>query len=421
MTDSDIGDFDFSSDDNSDTNISNVSHIFDQIKTFVTKNTALKNINLVVEVMEIKNYPSMVFLKIGDDTGTIKSVIYKSNYKSELKSGDKIKADCYLSLYKGDLQLIIKSYKPMGLGDHNNKLVQLKKKLAGLGYFDNKPVLENNYTRIGIISSLNAAGMKDFLDTINKRCCGKTLYIYPSLVQGALAPADIAKAIQLANKHNQSEILVLIRGGGSKEDLECFNTEEIATAIFKSKIPIVTGIGHQIDTSIADLVAVKNHITPTAAAQNITTENIFSKNMLNELMNSIKHKLANYVDMHYQYIVQQENKLTKYQNKLIDQIETNLIYQNNQLDKNQKNISITMDKHYEYIISTETELSEIFASYLIDLTKSIDTYKQNLVISIDKCGRIINTYDEQIKNISQPHIISNETNKEIRSLSELVN
>src|SRR5271154_639928 len=176
------------SDNESDSNnITTIKDIEQTIQTFIKK-TSFQNTKLIVEVIEMRNYNGLIFLKIGDQTGTIKAIIYKQTYKAVLKPGDKIEIGCDLYLYRSELELIIKSYKQQGTGALNAKLILLKKQLCQLGYFDNKPVLSSNYSDIGVISSLNAAGLKDFVHTINERCCGKKIYIYPSLVQGVLAP-----------------------------------------------------------------------------------------------------------------------------------------------------------------------------------------------------------------------------------------
>ena len=394
----------------------NLISLFDVVKCYISTDKTLQKISLVVEIVEIRNYNGMAFLKVKDDTATISSVIYKSIFKDNIEPGNKIKINGCLDLYRGQIQLIIKSYQKIGSVD-NSQFMLLKNKLAKLGYFDQKPILENNYTNIGIISSLNAAGLCDFLHTMNQRCFNKKLYIYPSSVQGKNAPNEISLAIQLANKHNIAEILVLIRGGGSKEDLECFNSETVAVAIHKSKIPIVTGIGHQIDVSIADLVCTKSFITPTAVAQNITMENINSKNTINKLVSDIGQKIVNYIDKLYEYITNQECKLAKYQNNLVTSINDNLANYIVHANNMKKKIIISADSKYDYIINSEKLLSEIFSMYYTNLKNKSQFYENNLLINIDKCGQIIEVYDKKIKLISQPRIVD-ASGKEITLLED---
>jgi exodeoxyribonuclease VII large subunit len=266
---------------------------------------------------------------------------------------------------------------------------------------------------------LNAAGAKDFLHTINQRCLNKKLFIYPSAVQGKDAANELIQAIQLANNHNIVEILVLIRGGGAKEDLECFNSESLASAIYHSKIPIITGIGHQIDTSIADLVCTKSFITPTAVAQNITAENINSKNVIDKLVLNTNKKIINYLNNYYEYIVNQENKLNKYENNLVTEVENNRINYLDKANNIKKNLISRMDNKFDYIIDSEEQLNEIFSFYYANINNSLKLYENNLLVNIDKYGQIIKLYEEKYKILSHPRILDKSDN-EIISIKKLI-
>lgn len=412
----------FSSDEKTneqENRVENISDIIKYIDGFIKCSSTFSDIKLMVEVMEMRDYNGLIFLKIADKTASIKAVIYSKNYQSKLAIGDKIDVICTLCLYRGELQLVIKSYKPIGKGDNNTNLLKLKKELAELGYFDKKPVLENNYSSIGVISSLNAAGLKDFIHTISQRCCAKTIYIYPSLVQGTNAPADVEKAIELANAHNKSEILVLIRGGGSKEDLECFNSKRIATAIFRSKLPIVTGIGHQIDVSIADLTACKSFITPTAVAQNITKENIISKQKVEQILNVIRKKLIGQINIYHDYLKTKEEKLEKYRNIWLNSLnEQESLLQQPVVPTEQK-IILSLVSSNEYIIKREEEIDKQISIQQTILNDTIEKYKQYLSYQLEKTGHILKNYEDQIHKITLPHIISKKTGKEIISLNQM--
>lgn len=423
-----INDIDFISDSSHDETNSNneinncnmnISTIFNIIKQQIVTNKSLKKINLIAEVMEIRDYKGMAFLKIKDNTDAITAIIYKTVYKNDFVIGNKINLDCSLDLFRGQLQLVIKSYKSIGSGENNSKLIILKNKLNGLGYFDNKPALETNYTTIGVISSLNAAGMKDFFHVLLQRCCNKKLYIYPCSVQGKNAVDEIRQAIELANRHDMVEILVLIRGGGAKEDLECFNSEELANSIHGSKIPVVTGIGHQIDVSIADLVCIKSFITPTAVAQNITMENINSKSTLNKLLAEINNKIINRLDKYHQYIDYQENKLVKYQNNILDQVENDIDNHKNKINQMKKNIISCIDLKHDYICEQEKYLAELLSSHDSNITQQLSQSKNNLLQNIDLCGQTIAIYEEKCKVLTQPHILDKNGN-EILSSNTLV-
>lgn len=219
-------------------------------------------------------------------------------------------------------------------------------------------------------------------------------------MQGDLAPNEIHKAISLANQHQKAELLVLIRGGGSKEDLECFNNEKVATAIFQSKIPIVTGIGHQIDTSLADLVSHKHYITPTAVAQNITLQNKIPKKIIENKFKSITQKIIHYLNSTHQYLFDKQTELEKYKNHL-----------DNILDKKYK--SINHQKICQYIEHSRELLNQMVIS---SLTQDYNNRILHLSNLIEKNGIQISKYSEELSNLSRPKIMSR--GSEIMTLSD---
>lgn len=408
---------DSKSEDSPIANITNVKDIYYYIDNSIKSKDIFKKINIIVEIIEIKIYQSMIFAKIKDDTDIIKAIIYKNNYKTNLQPGDKIKINASLILYRGELELIIKSYTTIGIGNSISKLEKLKKELAKLGYFDTKPVLETNYQKIGIISSLNAAGMKDFLYTLNERCCGKIIYIYPSTMQGLTAPNEIKKAISLANQHNAVDILVLIRGGGSKDDLECFNTEEVAISIFHSKIPIVTGIGHQIDVSLADLVSYKNYITPTAVAQNITLENNITKSSLEKIINTINNKIINRLNDMYTYIKNQQKIISQLYLEIINSFENQYKIHKIFNTKKQCIIVSNINNRYNYIIKEKNDLFHLMTTYHQTLNTIHIHHQLKLSNYMDCYGQILSSYHKNIKNIVRPKIMVDGI--EISSLADM--
>jgi len=394
-----------------------IIHNIDDIHTLITnfisgKKSLLNNLNLNVEVIEIKSYANMVFMKVKDKSANIKAIIFKFNYGVTLKPGDEININASLRLYKGDLELIIKTYKLLGTGNSLVEFQSLKNKLDKLGYFNRNYKLKNNYDRIGVISSMNAAGMKDFMYTLTNRCYGKEIYIYQSTMQGDAAPNEVKNAISLANKHNKVEILVLIRGGGSKDDLECFNSEIIANAIYTSSIPIVSGIGHQIDTTLADLVSHKNFITPTAVAQNITTENKISKNLITQKIKEIHTKLILKLNNYYDYITQQQHNLNTYQTNIIKYID-NIKLQKQLITKNNHNlIKNYLNNYYDYILKSTLDMSHII-NILNNASQQKRLQLNNL---IEKTNNKINYYQENLNTLTKPKILNG--NKEITTFEE---
>lgn len=391
--------------------------LFDLVRSFILNDKSLSIISLVVDIVEFKEYKGMAFLRVKDDTASISAIIYKSNFIHPLEANNKIKIVGSLDIYRGQIQLNIRSYQKMET-IQLDKLTILKNKLAKLGYFDNKPILENNYDKIGIISSLNAAGLKDFLSVIMQRCYNKKLYIYPSSVQGKDAVEEICDAIDLANRHAMVEILVMVRGGGAKEDLECFNSELLAEAIHRSKIPIITGIGHQIDTSIADLVCAKAYITPTAVAQNITVENINSKQTLNTLVCDIRNKLFKFLNKQYQYLLDMEKKLSKYCNNLLENNNEILLKNRSNIFNTKKRIFSYMNSRFDYLTNSEKEISIALASYCHFVNNKIKLC-QNYYTNKKNVGRIIQIYEDQLNILSKPYILD-KSKKEVKLVKDLI-
>jgi exodeoxyribonuclease VII large subunit len=374
---------------------------------------------MIVEITEVKKFNRMIFVTVKDETNNLRAVIYNDQYT--FKQGDKLKITCSLFLFRSEIEIIIHSYHEIGTGNNNAKLEELKKQLQELGCFDRKPILENNYVNIGVISSMNAAGMKDFMHTLNERCCGKKIYIYPAVMQGNNAPKDVSRAIQLANTHDICDIIVLIRGGGSKDDLECFNTKLMTMSIFKSKIPIVTGIGHQIDTSLADLASCKSYITPTAVAQNITLENINTKDKITKLVASLNKKIYTYMNAYSDFIESKKAKMTKYSNVILTQLTNDLTSHQAINVNNQKNILTHLNDKYKYIIDSKQFVDENIKKYYEQVKKVQIVNEKKLSNCIDVCGKQLTIYEELIKNITRPKLISNKTGEEIITLAELKN
>lgn len=187
------------------------------------------------------------------------------------RDGDHIEIRAQASLYepRGDFQLIVESMRRAGLGDLYEAFIRLKAKLQQEGLFDpeRKKSIPAMPRAIGIVTSAQAAALRDVLTTLKVHWPLATVVIYPCLVQGETAPLQIQQAIHRANQRSEVDTLLLVRGGGSLEDLRAFNDEEVARAIASSSIPIITGVGHETDFTIADFVADLRAPTPTGAAQ----------------------------------------------------------------------------------------------------------------------------------------------------------
>lgn len=192
------------------------------------------------------------------------------------KEGMKVLVRGRVSLYepRGNYQLIVDQMSLAGEGDLLAKYEALKKKLAEEGLFDEslKQPIEPIYNTIGIISSPTGAAVHDVLSTIKRRYPLQKVILYPSLVQGAQAAESIRKQLAIAIHRNEVDVLLLVRGGGAIEDLWSFNDEALARDIVACPIPVVSGVGHEVDFTIADFVADLRAATPTAAAEKTTPD-----------------------------------------------------------------------------------------------------------------------------------------------------
>jgi exodeoxyribonuclease VII large subunit len=170
---------------------------------------------------------------------------------------------------RGIYQLVAELVQEEGIGDLHQRFEELKKELASQGYFDpsRKRPLPLDAKRVAVVTAPSGAAVRDFLTIGAKRGTGSRIRIYPSLVQGEQAPDHLVRAMNRCTQDAWAEVLVLIRGGGSLEDLWAFNTREVAEAVFHSPIPVLVGVGHEIDVSIADLAADQRASTPSHAAQ----------------------------------------------------------------------------------------------------------------------------------------------------------
>ena len=186
-------------------------------------------------------------------------------------NGQVVLARARVTLYepRGDFQLVVEAMEPGGEGALRLELERLKRRLAAEGLFDAalKRPLPLFPRQVGLITSPSGAAVRDPLVVLRRRLAALPVIIYPAQVQGEAAPSSLLAALGLANARAECDVLILARGGGSLEDLSAFNDETLARAIRASAIPVVTGIGHEIDISIADLVADQRAATPSAAAE----------------------------------------------------------------------------------------------------------------------------------------------------------
>lgn len=256
--------------------IYSVSEINREIKIFLE--TTFDSLTVVGEISNFKAYQSgHWYFTLKDEYSQISCVMWRglnSYVYFTPQDGMKVIVTGRINVYepRGSYQIEISTIKPLGVGELQIAFEALKRKLAAEGLFDErfKRPIPKIPTRIGIVTSKDGAALRDVLAVIKRRFPVVEVVLAHTSVQGEGAAQEISDALDLMNDYGEVDVIILCRGGGSLEDLWAFNEEITARAIFRSKIPIVTGIGHEVDFTIADFVADLRAATPTAAAELVT-------------------------------------------------------------------------------------------------------------------------------------------------------
>lgn len=264
--------------------------------------TLLERSFLTIQVEgEISNFvrPSSGhwYFTLKDDKAQVRCAMFKNRNQvlsKQPKQGDKVIVRAKVSLYegRGDYQLICDFLEPAGSGQLQVAFEELKNKLLKEGLFDSKQkqALPEHPKHIGIVTSPTGAAVHDILTVLKRRFPGLPVTIYPTAVQGEDAPQQICKAIILAEAHQICDVLVVGRGGGSLEDLQAFNNEQVARTLFDCEIPTISAVGHEVDVVITDFIADIRAATPSAAAELVSPDEQELQLRLNQLSLRLKRQ-----------------------------------------------------------------------------------------------------------------------------------
>ena len=251
-----------------------------------------------------------IYFSLKDAHAQVRCAMFKMQqrklmYKPE--NGRQVIVKAQVSLYepRGDYQLIVSHIEEAGDGILRRAFDALKHKLSAEGLFNisNKQSLPALPDAIGVITSPTGAAIRDILTVLKRRFPAISVFIYPAAVQGDNAKHEIAAAIATANQHQQCDVIILARGGGSIEDLWAFNEEIVARAIFLSKIPIISGVGHETDVTIADFVADLRAATPSAAAEHATPDQQQWLNRFISIEILLREQIDRKINQHRQALV----------------------------------------------------------------------------------------------------------------------
>lgn len=221
------------------------------------------------------------YFTLKDSKAQVRAAMFRganTRVVSRPKEGDKVLVRANVGLYepRGDYQLVVDFLEPEGEGRLKQEFEKLKIKLAAEGLFSQqaKKPLPKAITRVGVVTSSTGAALHDILTVLARRNPAIRVILYPTLVQGEQAAESIIRAVASAQRRNEVDVLIVGRGGGSLEDLWCFNNEKLARVLFASEIPVISAVGHEIDVTIADFVADLRAPTPSAAAEMVSADSL---------------------------------------------------------------------------------------------------------------------------------------------------
>jgi exodeoxyribonuclease VII large subunit len=353
---------------NKNVSIISVSQLNNYLKRIIDDNSILNNVLVKGEISNLKYHPSgHIYFSLKDNESVIKCVMFSSytgNLNFKLNEGDKVIVNGALSVYVqgGTYQIYVKNMEKDGIGNLYLEFERLKKKLEEEGLFSPylKKQLPKYPFKIGVATSSSGAALRDIVSTIKRRWPLASVIVFPCLVQGDGASESIINALE-SSKQYALDVMIIGRGGGSIEDLWCFNSESLAYYIHEYPVPIISAVGHEVDFTICDFVCDVRAATPTAAAELATPD-------INEIIDSLeKYKIdlnkniSNVITNNRMYI----STLSSVFNK--DSL-LNLINRNKELVRNQmlviNNFASSLYKDNKFIINEETnKLKNAFKDY----------------------------------------------------------
>ncbi len=366
-----------------------ISEVNSYIKRILTNDPILYNLRVKGEISNFKVHSSgNVYLSLKDEKSKLNCIIFKSNYDKSLNldNGVKIIASGYISVYERDgaYQLYINEVEIEGIGNLYIEFNKLKEKLKKEGLFDTKYKKEipKMPRSIGVITSPTGAVIRDIINVTKRRFPKVDIKLYPVNVQGDKSASDICEGIEFFNRMENVDTIIVGRGGGSLEELWSFNEEIVAREIFKSKIPIISAVGHETDFTICDFVSDMRAPTPSAAAEIATPDlsEIYYK--LNTIRNRMNRSLNNQVILDNEKLNNTFDKINNYMKNYI--VRDKVI----QLDQIYDKINFRLEQNLE---TSKEKLSKKAA--LLHNLSPLATISRGYSI-VEKNGQVINSIEE---------------------------
>ncbi|EGR1549000.1 exodeoxyribonuclease VII large subunit [Vibrio parahaemolyticus] len=364
-------------------------------------------------VGEISNFSAPVsghwYLTLKDSRAQVKCAMFRGNNRRvtfKPANGNQVIVKARLSLYepRGDYQLLIESMQPEGDGRLQQEFEELKMKLAAEGLFaqTNKLPLPEHPKRVGVITSKTGAALYDILDVLKRRDPSLPVVIYPTMVQGDDAAIQIAQAIGRANSRNECDVLIVGRGGGSLEDLWCFNNEILARTIAASQIPIISAVGHEVDMTIADFVADVRAPTPSAAAELVSRDNSHKDQSLvakqHKLASAMRYYLAQQKQQSAQLLHRLERQHPSYQlqrqSQQLDELDMRLrramqrFIDTRQQAVERKHHRLQLNSPVKHLAQQKSRLERVEHKLLDTMDRKLLTMRHQLAIAAEKLDTV---------------------------------
>lgn len=375
-----------------------VSQLNRYIKMIFDKDNFLSNINIRGEITNFKaHYTGHLYFTLKDETSTIKCIMFKGNagsIKFSPKDGMKVVISGQVNVFERDgaYQIYCKTMIPEGLGELYLAYEQLKEKLQKEGLFDTnyKKSIPFLPKRVGVITSRTGSVVRDIINVTTRRYKNADLLIYPASVQGVNVSKTVIEGINAFNKLNNVDVIIIARGGGSFEDLFGFNDEALARAIFDSKIPIVSAVGHETDFTICDFVSDLRAPTPSAAAELVYPQylDIINKILVNKnrVINAIQNSLIRKKD----YI--KRIKSSKLEKGPLDEINKYRIITDNHIKNSYNGLILKIEKYRSKSIQSITKIDTL--SPLKTLTRGYSVTQNAVTKKLVKSVKDVSKNDE---------------------------
>ena len=393
-----------------------VSGMTQYLRALLESDEILKDVWVEGEISTLSKPSSgHIYFNLKDNTATLKCVIWRQNamrIQSRLETGMAVEVHGYVSVYDagGQYQLYVDAVRMAGEGLLFQEFMRLKALLEAEGLFDpeRKRAIPAFPKKIGIVTSPTGAALQDMLNTLKGRFPLVEVILAPTVVQGEEAPPKIVKALRQLNQLLDVDVILLARGGGSMEDLWAFNDERVVRAIAESRVPVVTGIGHETDTTLADYAADLRAPTPTGAAVLITPD---KADLLDDL-SALQSELDDAIDNHLR-----QNRVN------LQTIQSNLTFlspKNRILNDQQRvdEISLRMERIFAYKTSlSHSQLSGLKAR--LNALNPLQVLQRGFAIVSDEKGKILSSVDDvQVGDQVRIQLADGSLNSEVKVINQ---